>query len=479
MTLIPNFIDDTWPMPEATLQNISPARGEYMGTLPLSGSEEINLAVQAALRAHGPWQDLSTQDRATYLHAIADGIEKRIDEFAQAESEDTGKPLSLSRSIDIPRAIANFRFFAGALLHDETQCHPMSDAINYTVRRSLGCVGLITPWNLPLYLLTWKLAPALAMGNTVVAKPSELTPLTAHLLTLVCHDIGLPRGVFNVVHGLGHQAGASLVEHPDVKAISFTGGTQTGKAVAASAAPQFKKLSLELGGKNPSIVFADADFDKALDGVMRAAFTNQGQICLCGSRIFVEESLYQEFLDALVKKAKRLLPRDPSLAESKFGALISEGHLNKVLQCIGRAKEDGATIHCGGQRVRLPHPCEDGYYIAPTVLSDLAANSHTATEEIFGPVVSVHPFKDETSLLAMANGVRYGLSASLWTQDLNRAHRVAHHLDTGMVWVNTWLKRDLRVPFGGIKDSGVGREGGRYSIEFFSEARNICIGLES
>jgi aminomuconate-semialdehyde/2-hydroxymuconate-6-semialdehyde dehydrogenase len=400
-----------------------------------------------------------------------------LDELAVLESRDTGKPISVARTVDIPRAVANFRFFAGAVRHDETGFHPMAGALNYTIRRPVGVAALITPWNLPLYLLTWKVAPALAMGNTVVAKPSELTPATACVLAEILTEVGVPPGVFNLVHGLGAEAGQALTSHPGVDLVSFTGGTVTGAAVAAAAAPSFKKLSLELGGKNPTLVFADADFENAVAGAARAGFLNQGQICLCGSRVLVEESIYERFRDAFVRRVSTMQVGDPTDESTEFGALISREHRRKVESYVALAREEGGSILCGGKRPDLPPPHDRGAFYEPTVVDGLSSTSRTATEEIFGPVVTLHPFRDEAHAVHMANEVRYGLAASVWTSNLGRAHRVSAAIETGMVWVNTWLMRDLRVPFGGVKDSGVGREGGRHSLDFFSEVRNVCVAF--
>jgi len=460
------------------MDDLCPADGTVIAQIPRSGARDVDEAAAAANEAlKGPWANSTVEDRAQLLESIASAIEARLDEFAALESRDQGKPVSLARSVDIPRAIANFRFFAGAIRHDHTDFHPMAGALNYTLRRPVGVMGLITPWNLPLYLLTWKVAPALAMGNTIVAKPSELTPLTANALAEVFDQIGAPKGIFNLVHGLGAEAGDAIVSHPEIKGISFTGGTSTGALVAASAAPKFKKLSLELGGKNPTLIFADCDFDAAVEGAARAGFANQGEICLCGSRILVERSIHDRFLTALTQRVAAMKVGDPSAQDTQVGALVSADHRDKVESYIELGKQEGGTIECGGKRPELAEKLQDGYYLEPTVISGLTPSCRTATEEIFGPVVTVHPFDDEREAMAMANGVRYGLAASLWTTNLSRAHRLAEELESGMVWVNTWLLRDLRVPFGGMKDSGVGREGGRYSLEFFSESRNICIKL--
>ncbi len=481
MKTMPHFIGGE-PRPSAdgaTFEDRAPATDLPLATLSRGAEADVDAAVSAARDAlTGPWGDTTPEQRADLLDAIADGIEARFDELAQAESDDTGKPVSLARAVDIPRAVANFRFFAGAVRHDETGYHPMPGALNYTVRKPLGIVGLITPWNLPLYLLTWKVAPALGMGNTVVAKPSEVTPVTAGLLAEIIYDAGAPAGVYNLVHGFGAEAGQALVAHPDVDGISFTGGTATGAVVAATAASSFKKLSLELGGKNASVVFADCDFDATVAGVARAAFANQGQICLCGSRILVERSLHDRFVEALVAEVEATrAPGDPSDPATAFGSLVSPAHRAKVEGYVELARSEGGTIATGGRRPMLPAPHDAGAFYEATVVTGLAHDSRTATEEIFGPVATVHAFDTEEEAVAIANEVRYGLAGSVWTNDLRRAHRVAGAMESGMIWVNTWLKRDLRVPFGGVKDSGVGREGGRHSLEFFSESKNICVAL--
>ena len=469
------------PVPAAhgrTFPDENPATGETIAEIARSGPEDVDAAVATARAAlDGPYGKMTVPQRADLLDDVADLIESRLDEFAALESRDTGKPVSLARTVDIPRVISNFRFFAGAVRHDETAFHRMPDAINYTIRKPLGVVGLITPWNLPLYLLSWKTAPAIAMGNAIVAKPSELTPLTADALAGVLAEVGLPDGAFNLVHGFGVEAGAPLVAHPDVKGISFTGGTETGARVAASAAPVFKKLSLELGGKNPTLVFADCDLEKTLDGAARAGFANQGQVCLCGSRILVERSIHDEFLAGLVERVSGFRIGDPADPETRIGSLIGKDHRKKVESYVALASEEGGEVLCGGKRPDVPAPFDGGAFLEPAVVAGLAPTCRTATEEIFGPVVTVHPFDTEEEAVAIANGVRYGLSASVWTRDLGRAHRVSERIEAGMVWVNTWLHRDLRVPFGGVKDSGVGREGGRWSFDLFGEAVNICVHL--
>lgn len=477
--ILDNYIGGEFLAPSTGqyLDNTEPATGSVFSKIPKSDSHDVQSAVAAATEAFGPWSNLSYLKRADLLDQVAHAIESRLEEFAALESRDTGKPIQLARNIDIPRSVENFRFFAGAIRHDATQCHAMDGALNYTLRKPVGVAGLITPWNLPLYLLTWKVAPALAMGNTIVAKPSEVTPMTAALLASVFHEVGAPKGIFNLVHGLGGDAGQALVEHPQVKLVSFTGGTATGRSVARTAAPMFKKLSLELGGKNPTVVFADADFEKAVKGAVRAGFTNQGQICLCGSRILVERTIYDKFLAAMVEEVRNLKIGNPSEVETQVGSLVSLAHRKKVEGYISLGIEEGGTIAIGGNRPPESSCDPNGAFLSPTVITGLLPTSRCSTEEIFGPVVTMHPFDSEEEALAIANSVPYGLSASVWTSNLARAHRFSAALDSGMVWVNTWLLRDLRVPFGGMKDSGVGREGGQYSLEFFSETRNVCIQL--
>ena len=461
-----------------TLDNRSPATDQVTHRIPASGAEDVDAAVRAARSAlDGAWGRSTAAERADLCDAVADAIEADLDRFAALESQDTGKPIALARTIDIPRAVSNFRFFAGAVRHQSTGAHEMADAINYTLRRPLGVVGLITPWNLPLYLLSWKTAPALATGNAVVAKPSELTPVTASALATVLRDIGAPAGAFNLVHGLGAEAGQALCEHPGVQGISFTGGTATGRQVGATTSSGFKKLSLELGGKNATLVFDDADLDVAVAGAVRAGFTNQGQVCLCGSRVLVQAGIYDAFVERFTEQVRELTVGDPTDPSTRLGSLISQAHRDKVEGYIALAKQEGGQILVGGDRPELPGDLQAGAFVNPTVVAGLAPTCRTSTEEIFGPVVTVHRFQDETEALAIANGVQYGLAASVWTQSLSRAHRVAAQLQTGMVWVNCWLKRDLRVPFGGVKASGVGREGGDYSLRFYTSDKNVCIQL--
>lgn len=459
-----------------TLDVFAPATGKKYAVLPESGSEDVEHAYQAAAAAFPIWQTVKAEERYKILERIAILIEENHERLAQAESKDTGKPIWLTRKVDIYRAAANFRFFATSVLQFSSESHyTEGEAINYTLRRPVGVVGCISPWNLPLYLFTWKIAPALAAGNTVVAKPSEITPMTAFLLAEICEQAGLPAGVLNIVHGTGVGAGKAMVEHPGIKAISFTGGTSTGAEIARLAAPMFKKLSLELGGKNPNLVFADSDLDDAVETSVRAAFTNQGQICLCGSRIFVEKSIYEAFTKRFVDKVKSLRVGNPDDETNFMGAVVSKAHLDKIASYVALAKEEGGIIACGGNVLQLEGEFADGWYHEPTVITGLAHTCRTASEEIFGPVVTIIPFEDENEALTFANYGRYGLSAMIWTNNLKRAHRLAEKLEAGIVWVNCWMLRDLRTPFGGVKDSGVGREGGNEVLRFFTEPKNVCI----
>ena len=465
------------PEGNAYLKNIHPATGRVLSQIPRSQELDIHAALRCAKAVQKEWKRSSYSERADLLDAIANRLEERKEEFAQAESLDTGKPFHIAKNVDISRAIANFRFFAGAIRHDETGCHIMADAINYTIRKPLGVVALITPWNLPLYLLSWKLAPAIAMGNTIVAKPSELTPTTATLLAEVFNEVGAPKGLYNVVHGRGMEAGTALTNHPIVKAISFTGGTQTGRYVSQSGAEQFKKMSLEMGGKNAALVFEDADMDRTVKGIARASFLNQGQICLCASRILVQRSIYDSFIERLVDAVKELKVGDPQHTTSDLGSLISHEHQKKVMGFVRSAVEDGGRTLCGGVVPDMEGDLANGAWFEPTVIVDLDTSCKISMEEVFGPVVVVHPFDTEEEAIEIANGTQYGLASTIWTQNLERAHRVAAEMDTGLVWVNTWLHRDLRTPFGGMKNSGIGREGGHYSLDFYSNPQNICISL--
>ena len=454
----------------------NPATGQVYAQLAAGKGQDVDLAVAAAARAKTAWAKTAQEERCAILNRIADGIEKRFEEFAYAESYDNGKPLQLSKAMDIPRAISNFRFFAHAITQFASESHETtaSNAINYTLRHPLGVVACISPWNLPLYLFSWKIAPALAAGNTVIAKPSEVTPLTAYLLSEVCISAGLPAGVLNIVHGLGPDVGNAINHHPGIKAISFTGSTRVGKEIAQIAAPQFKKLSLEMGGKNPILIFDDCNYEKMLQTVIRSSFTNQGQICLCGSRIYVQNGIYEKFKTDLVNAAKAMKIGDPMDETTKVGAIVSKMHYEKILHHIQLAKDEGGNLLCGGNP-EYPAHFEKGWFIAPTIIEGLANSCATNQEEIFGPVVTIAPFATEEEVLALANDSSYGLACSLWTENASRVHRMAAALETGIVWVNTWLLRDLRTPFGGMKNSGVGREGGWEALRFFTEPKNVCI----
>ena len=468
-----NFINGKWKEPALGkwLKNINPATGEVFSEIPDSNEADVNAAVSAAKNAFLTWSKTTSEERAKFLYKIADMIEERKTEFAHLESKDQGKPIALAEKMDIDRVILNFRFFAGAILHHQNESTEMAqNSFNYVLRKPVGVAGLISPWNLPLYLLSWKIAPAIACGNTVVCKPSEFTSMTAALLCEVLQEVNLPIGVVNMVFGTGPGAGEALVKHPDVPLISFTGGTETGKKISAMAASHTKKLSLELGGKNPNIIFADCDFDLALQTSLRSSFLNQGEICLCGSRIYVEESIFDKFIEQFVSETKKLKVGDPSRSDTFMGPVVSESHFNKVMSYIDLAKTEGGKILCGGERIG-----KTGFFIHPTVIANLSENSKCVQEEIFGPVVTVAPFKNYEDVISKANGVKYGLSASVWTKNLNTAHSISRDLKVGTVWINTWLNRDLRVPFGGTKASGVGREGGRHSLEFFTEATTVNV----
>ncbi len=466
------------PVSGAYLDNYEPATGNVYAQIPNSDSGDIALAVERAEKVQLDWANTPRQKRSDILLKIAQLIDENHEQLAEAESRDNGKPIKLAIRVDIPRASANFRFFATAILHESSDLHESDqEAINLTLRTPIGIVGCISPWNLPLYLFTWKIVPALAAGNCVIAKPSEMTPMTAFLLSKLCIEAGLPAGVLNIVHGTGAKAGHAIVERPEIGAISFTGGTETGKKIIKLAGPMFKKLSLELGGKNPNIIFDDCDFEQALNTSIHSSFANQGQICLCGSRIFVQKGIYDRFKAAFVEKTKSLSVGPPHLPETKVGALVSKPHMEKVLGYIDLAKEEGGQLLAGGKQVVPDAPYDKGYYVAPTIFEGLTPDCRTNQEEIFGPVVTLTPFETEEEVLNMANGTDYGLSATVWTTNLDRATRVSKSLNSGIVWVNTWLFRDLRTAFGGVKQSGLGREGGWHALDFFTEKKNVCIKL--
>jgi len=480
MQKIHNYINGelTSPVSGQYLDNYNPAEGKVYSLVPDSDERDVAIAAKAAKQAFPLWAAMPSERRSILLQKIADLIDRDLDKLARAESVDNGKPFNLAKSLDIPRASANLRFFATASMHFSSEAHITgAEAVNYTLRSPAGVAGCISPWNLPLYLFTWKIAPALAAGCTVVAKPSELTPMTAFMLSELCIEAGLPNGVLNIIHGLGPKAGQAIIEHPDITTISFTGGTVTGKKIAATAAPMFKKLSLELGGKNPNIIFADCDFELAISTSIQSSFSNQGEICLCGSRMFIERTIYDKFVSEFVKRTKALVIGDPLNDQTRIGALVSEGHMKKILSYIELAKQEGGQILTGGKQLKGSERCEGGYFVEPTVIAGLDEKCRTNQEEIFGPVVTVIPFDTEEEVLGYANSTTYGLSATIWTENLKRAHRVAAGVKSGIIWVNCWLFRDLRTPFGGMKQSGVGREGGWEALRFFTEAKNVCIKL--
>jgi len=461
------------------IENFEPARGEVYSLIPDSDENDVEKAVQSSKVAFESWSKTSKEERSAILMKISDLIIEHFDEFAEAESRDNGKPLALAKRVDIPRASENFKFFATGILHFASESHFMeSGAINYTLRKPIGVVACISPWNLPLYLFSWKIAPALATGNCVIAKPSEITPYTAYLLSKICIEAGLPKGVLNIVHGFGHKVGAAMTSHKNIPVISFTGGTATGKEIARIAAPMFKKLSLELGGKNPNIIFEDCDYEKMLKTTVHSSFANQGQICLCGSRVFVQEGIYEKFKQDFIQEVKNLKVGDPKSKESKQGALVSKAHMEKVISYIELAKEEGGTILCGGKQLDLSENGLNGWFVEPTVIEGLSHDCRTNQEEIFGPVVTIMPFSSEEEVLQYANSTSYGLAAILWTENTTRVNRIAQKLESGILWVNCWLVRDLRTPFGGVKNSGVGREGGFEVMKFFTEPQNVCIKYE-
>lgn len=480
MQRILNFINGEYvaPVSNQYLEGYNPAIGAVYSEVPDSDERDVNLAVKAASEAFEVWSNYTQEQRSDILLKIAQGIENRLEEFALAETNDQGKPLWLSKVMDIPRAVSNFKFYATTALSLNSEFHKTDSQIfNYTLRTPIGIVGCISPWNLPLYLFSWKITPALAMGNCVIAKPSEITPMTAAMLGEVCNAAGLPKGVLNIIHGLGPKVGNAITSHQEIKAISFTGGTKTGAEISRIAAPMFKKMSLELGGKNPNIIFDDCDFEKTVKISAAAAFTNQGEICLCGSRIFIQDTLYERFKNAFVEEVKKRKVGDPLIDASKVGAIVSKPHFDKILSYISLAKEEGGTILLGGGPVVIPGRCKDGWFIEPTIIEGLAYDCRVNQEEIFGPVVTLVPFSTEAEALKMANSTQYGLACTVFTENLSKAHRVAAKIESGIVWINCWLERDLRTPFGGVKQSGVGREGGFEALKFFTEEKNVCIKI--
>ena len=481
MITLKNYINGELlaPAANAFIDNYNPATGKVYSLIPDSDERDVEMAVNAAQKAFTEWSVMPVDERSKILVRIASFINRDLERLTKAESIDNGKPIALARVMDIPRAASNFHFYGTAILHFASEAHIMEDtAINYTVRNPVGIAGCISPWNLPLYLFTWKIAPALAAGNCVIAKPSEITPMTAFLLSEICIEAGLPKGVLNIVHGYGHKVGAAITAHPKIPLISFTGGTKTGAEIARVAAPMFKKISLELGGKNPVLIFADCNYKEMLRTTVQSSFTNQGQICLCGSRIYVERSLYEQFKTDFVAKVKAMRVENPLNESSKMGAVVSKSHLEKILSYVQLAKEEGGTILCGGNQVKLEGDCAEGYFMEPTVIEGLPYDCRTNQEEIFGPVVTIAPFDTEEEALKNANSTTYGLASVVWTENLTRAHRIANNIHAGIVWINCWLLRDLRTPFGGVKSSGVGREGGFEALHFFTEPKNVCIKLK-
>lgn len=478
MIKIANYINGKLIAPKEGnyIDNYNPATGKVYSLIPDSSDADVDDAIASARAAFDNWSKLRNTDRADWLEKISQGIENRMEELALAESTDNGKPLWLARSVDIPRAKDNFKFYSTAIRHYSSESHQTAEGvINYTLRKPVGVAACISPWNLPLYLFSWKIAPALAAGNTVVAKPSEITPMTAYLLSEICVEIGLPAGVLNIVHGLGHSTGNALISSDDIDLVSFTGGTATGAHIAKIVAPKFKKMSLELGGKNPNIIFDDCDFDAMLKTTLNSSFANQGQICLCGSRILVQRGIYEKFKEAFVAKVKKMKVGNPLEDDSRLGAIVSKPHYDKILSYINIAKEEGGNVLAGGHAVHLDGEQKHGWYIAPTIIEGLDQQCRTNQEEIFGPVVTIQPFDTEEEALEMANSTGYGLAATVWTSDLHKAHRLGNDLESGIVWINCWLLRDLRTPFGGMKNSGVGREGGWEALNFFTEPKNVCI----
>lgn len=478
MKKIANYINGRLIEPKSKnyINNYNPATGEIYSLIPDSNDNDVNSAIESAKSAFPYWSKLKNSERSQWLEKISNEIHNQLDELAVAESIDNGKPLKLAKAVDIPRARDNFKFYASAIQHFASESHHTTEGmINFTLRKPVGVAGCISPWNLPLYLFTWKIAPALAVGNTVVAKPSEITPMTAYLLSEICHKIGLPAGVLNIVHGLGSSTGNSIISSDDIDLVSFTGGTSTGAHIAKIVAPKFKKMSLELGGKNPNIIFDDCDFDEAIRTSLNSSFANQGQICLCGSRILVQRGIYEKFKNEFVAQTNKMIVGDPMNDQSRLGAIVSKPHYEKILSYIELAKEEGGSILSGGASVKLAGNLSEGWYIRPTIIEGLDQQCRTNQEEIFGPVVTIQPFDTEEEAIELANSSNYGLAATIWTSDLSKAHRCSENIKSGIIWVNCWLQRDLRTPFGGMKNSGVGREGGWEALRFFTEPKNVCI----
>ncbi len=484
MKSILNYIDGKFVRGPREFADVNPADGSMIAQVSEADEGLVDDAVRSARRAlRGEWGRLGIRERAARLNKVADAIEARFDCFVDAEVGDTGKPVALASKLDVPRAAANFRVFAdliktAGLESFQTETPDGKTALNYAIRKPLGVVGIITPWNLPLLLLTWKVAPALACGNAVVVKPSEETPATATLLAEAMNEAGIPDGVYNVVQGFGpHSAGEFLTRHPDVNAITFTGESQTGAAIMKTVAASVKPVSFELGGKNAAIVFADCDFEEAVDGISEAAFLNTGQVCLCAERVYVERTIFERFVEALKRKAESLRLDSPLEKSTDLGPLISSQHREKVLSYYRLARDEGAILVTGGGVPRFGNALDKGFYVQPTIYTGLAESARCVKEEIFGPVCHVAPFDTEDEAINMANDTEYGLAASIWTTNLKRGHRVAQQMKVGITWVNCWFLRDLRTPFGGAGLSGIGREGGAHSLNFYSELNNVCVRL--
>ncbi len=481
MKNILNYINGELVPPKKTkyLNVYNPANGKIYAKCPNSDNSDLKDAINSAKKAHSKWKNLTNENRRDILFKIADELEKNKEKFALAETIDNGKPINDSQTIDIPRSINNLKFYASAVINNSSESHSLGHrAINYTLRDPIGIVACISPWNYPLHLLTWKIAPALAMGNCVIAKPSEITPMTAYLFSKICIKVGLPKGVLSILHGTGENIGDKIVRHPDIKAISFTGGTKTGKIINSSASPLLKKVSLELGGKNPTIIFEDCNYKQMLKTTVRSSFGNQGQICLCGERIFIQSSIYDKFKKDFIVETEKLKIADPRNQKTEQGAIVSEQHYNKILAYLDSAKQNGAIFLTGGKAKKIKGECSNGWYIEPTIIENLSRNSKCYSEEAFGPVTSIYKFETKKEAIDLANETNYGLAASIWTSNLRSAHQVAKSINFGIVWVNSWNLRDLRTPFGGMKDSGLGREGGNESLSFFSEPKNVCINYE-
>lgn len=475
-----NYINGelTAPRQNHYIEVCNPATGEVYTQAPNSTLEDLNAACASAKKNQPMWAGLEAQERANWLRKLADGIKKYGDELALAECRDTGKPISIARSLDIPRCSANFEFFADAITQYHTECYPMQNAVNYTLREPLGIVACISPWNLPLYLLTWKIAPALVTGNCVIAKPSEITPNTANVLAQICKEVDFPAGVLSILHGQGSQIGDLITEHPDISAVSFTGGTATGTHISERCAKKLKKVSLELGGKNPAIVFSDCDLDKTVKTIVRSAFANQGQVCLCNSRIYIEDELYPDFREKFISETQKLKIGDPEEITTNFGAITNLAQYDKILSAIEQAKNNKANILLGGNKLYLDGRCSGGSFIEPTIMENLSLDCETNQNEIFGPVVTLNKFSSEEEAVKLANGTKYGLAATVFSNNIGKAHRVAAKIQSGVVWINEWMQRDLRIHFGGMKQSGIGREGGFNSLNFFTETKNIYFNYE-